>query len=305
MIFTNTKNLPALLVNAIKNENAKYSRGKADISVTQLIDAPMQRILKNKYLDEITEDISERLWAFFGSMGHSIIANIDADSVLLKEKRFYIDIKEWVVSGQPDLYYKDEKGDRVLCDFKVTSKYAVKDGAKPEYVKQLNTYRYMLEEHNFPVDRMEIVAIVRDAGFIDDKVVVLPVKQFKTYKIKEYLEKRVAMHRLYSDELIGKVPECTPKERWQNPDKHCIMKEGNTKQTGRDYDTDDQALEFMADLYIRHPKDKYYLKVKSQTAKRCEGYCSVNKFCWAYQEFKKTGVFPDSTKEVEGKVISP
>ncbi len=311
MQFTNKKGLPGLLANAIINENKKYSKGRADVSVTQLIDAPLVKILKDRHNAEITEDVSDRLWAFFGQVGHGIIANIDADNVLFKEKRLFVEVSGWTISGQPDLVYKDNNGDVVLCDFKVTSGYAIanresdkpKHKAKPDYIKQLNIYKYMLDQHDIHIDRLEIVAIVRDASFYEDKVAVIPVKAFKDYKIKKYIEQRVAAHKLYSSDLLARPPECLPEERWQAPARFCVVKEGNTKQTGRDYEDFDEINRFLVELYEKHPKDKYFIKKKEQKPKRCEGYCSVSRFCEYYQEYLETGVFHDSTKEIEGKII--
>ena len=219
MIFTNKKQIPGLVANAISNQSAKYSKGDADISTTQLIDAPIQKILKGRHADEIVEDVANMLWSFYGSMGHAVIDLMDSDDLIFKERRFSSSVAGWAISGQPDYYYKDAKGERVLADFKFTRMNTFRDGVKPEYVKQLNVYMYLLAQNGFPVDRLEIIAFFRDADYSTDEIQIFPVKMYKPYKIKEYIEKRVAMHRLFADELIAQAPECTPKERWQAPDR--------------------------------------------------------------------------------------
>ena len=73
MILTNKRQYPGLVTNAISNQSAKYSKGNADISTTQLIDAPMQKILKERHADEIIVDVSTLvmvvLWVH-GSCGY-------------------------------------------------------------------------------------------------------------------------------------------------------------------------------------------------------------------------------------------
>jgi len=303
LIYTNKKQYPGLVANAISNQSAKYSKGDADISTTQLIDAPMQKILKERHADEITVDVSDMVWSFYGSMGHAVIDLMDSEDLIFKERRFSVETAGWITSGQPDYYYRDKEGKRVLSDFKFARMYSFKDGVKSEYVKQLNVYRYLLERNGFPVDRLELIAFFRDADYATDEIQTFPIKMYKLYKIKEYMEKRVAMHRLFADELIGQTPECTPKERWQNPDRYCVMKKGNSRQTGRDYMDKKEAELFLEDLKTRYPDDVYSLKTKKQKNKRCENYCSVSKFCWWWNTAEAER--PDThNQKIEGVVIN-
>jgi len=303
MIFTNKKRYPGLVANAISNQNTKYSKGDADISTTQLIDAPIQKILRERHVDEIMVDVSSQVWSFYGSMGHAVIGLMDSEDLIFKERRFTTSVAGWAISGQPDYYYRDAKGERVLSDFKFTRMYSFKDGVKSEYVKQLNVYRYLLEQNGYPVDRLESIAFFRDADYVTDEIQAFPVKMYKLYKIKEYMEKRVAIHRLYADNLIEQVPECTPRERWQGHDRYCAMKKGNTCQTGRDYMDKKEAKLFLEDLKTRYPDDIYTLKTKKLKNKRCENYCSVSKFCWWWNTPEEQR--PDThNREIEGLVIN-
>ena len=286
MRFTNKYNFPSVIVNAVTTVNAKYSPGDADISTTQLIDAPLQKVLKERHADEIVVDISDMIWSFFGSIGHEILNNIDTDEVIFKEERFYINVQDWIISGQPDLYYKNGNNAKVLSDFKVSAKYAFKDGVKPEYVKQLNVYKYMLEQHSYPVDRLENIVIFRDALAHEEKVQVFEVTRYKEAKIREYIEKRVRMHQIASEQLEEEVVVCTPFERWQDPSVYCVMKKGNVKQTGGSYALMSEAEAFMGSLKDKHPKNEYSVKEKPSIAKRCERYCTVSNFCLWWKKEK-------------------
>ena len=70
MNITNKYDLPQSLVNAVGRFS--YSRGKSDISVTQLIDSPRIVKLKEKHSPEIVSDISEEIWRLVGSALHLI-----------------------------------------------------------------------------------------------------------------------------------------------------------------------------------------------------------------------------------------
>ena len=54
MKITNKFGMPKPFVDFARND--KYSKGKADISVTTLIDSPRIRILKERYHDKIEVD---------------------------------------------------------------------------------------------------------------------------------------------------------------------------------------------------------------------------------------------------------
>ncbi len=280
MKFTNKKNFPGVIVNAIIKVNSKYTRGNAHISTTQLIDSPLLRVLKLKHADEMITDVSDMLWSFFGTVSHEILANVESDDVIWKEKRLYVDIGGWKVSGQPDLYYKAPSGMNVLSDFKITAKYSFKNGPKPEYVKQLNIYRYMCECAGYKVDSHENIVIFRDALSHEDKVAVYPVVRYTLDKVKEYMEERVALHQACEGMDANDIAPCTPQERWQDDSKYCVVKKGNKNQTGGDYLKREDAEVFCNDLQAKHPKNEYSVRTKLQINKRCERFCSVSAFCW-------------------------
>ncbi len=305
MIVTNKENLPQILVQAITSQGKKYSRGKADISVTQLIDAPLQRILKKQYWDEIVEDVSDKFWAFWGSMGHQILEEIEGSNIILKEERLFVTIDDWVISGQLDLYHTDYDGLLTLDDFKFPSVRAVAKGIKLEYTKQLNIYKFMLKENGKgEVEKMRVLAILRDAGARDHKALAMKAQMYTHEKIREYMLARVKIHKLYSSDILANPPECTPRERWQDAAKYGIIKTGNTRQTGKDCETLEEAERVRDSLAKSKPKEEYTVIYKPQVNKRCQGYCNVSRFCWWWNlpQDKR----PDThNQKIEGKVINP
>ena len=85
MKITNKFNLPEAIYEAVKNDG--YTRGDSDISVTQLIDSPYIRELKNNHNSEIEEDATDRIWSLLGQAVHTILERADTED--LKEERLY------------------------------------------------------------------------------------------------------------------------------------------------------------------------------------------------------------------------
>ncbi len=73
MQITNDANLPEPLYQAIVAQQQQHSVGEADIYCTQLIDAPLIAWMWRNYGDQVVEDASDRLWALYGSIAHSIL----------------------------------------------------------------------------------------------------------------------------------------------------------------------------------------------------------------------------------------
>ena len=72
--ITNLHNLPAAVVAAVQND--PYVGG-GDISTTKLIDSPRIRVLSAKHKDNISVDVSERVWALLGQAVQREVACID------------------------------------------------------------------------------------------------------------------------------------------------------------------------------------------------------------------------------------
>ena len=122
MKYTNEMNLPASMVSAIINDT--YSMGKADISVTTLIQPPKIRVLTSRHREEIVEDVADRVWALLGTNTHAIIERINhPDSI--QEERLAIEVDGWKISGMADLYE-----DNTITDYKTTSVWQVVNNGK-------------------------------------------------------------------------------------------------------------------------------------------------------------------------------
>lgn len=271
MEITNKTGLSKALYDAIVKVDKKYSKGDADFSTTELIGSPRIRILMQRHKEEITEDASDLLWRFMGHVVHEVLANMDNTHVLVEE-RFFVTVDGKVISGCPDLYDGSK-----ITDYKFTSKYAVKDGVKPEWEPQLNIYNYILERNGFNSRELEIEAILRDAVRDEPKTKTMKVLRWDTVITLAYIKGRIKLHLEAEKEL----PLCTEEERWHVPDKWALMKK-NRKTAIKLYDNEKKALDSITD------DGKTYVEHRPGADKRCgcppKGYCAVSDFC---EQFKK------------------
>ena len=92
MKITNNFGMPQPFVDFAIND--KYSKGKADISVTSLIDSPKIRLMKDKYDDQIEVDAVDMVWALFGTAVHSVLEKSKQSDDIITEERL---TKKWMV----------------------------------------------------------------------------------------------------------------------------------------------------------------------------------------------------------------
>lgn len=281
MKITNKHNLPQTIVNALSRPN--YSKGRADISVTELIAPPQLVALKHKHKDELESDAADMVWSLFGSAVHSILEQgADDDHVL--EERLYATIGAWTISGAIDVQRFRDGGVDIL-DYKVVKAYSVMN-EKVEWEQQLNMYAWLVNnQKELDVHSLAIVAIVRDwsareaqrsADYPQAPVVVVPIKRWGFIDQTNYVIERLRLHQdAYSAVNVGgEVTPCTPAEMWEKPTCWALMKEGRKS-----------AVKIHWDAPPELPDEKHFIEVREGERTRCKSYCPVSKFCSQYQEY--------------------
>jgi histone H3/H4 len=275
MKITNKANLPDAIVRAITND--PYNAGRSDISVTRLIDSPQIVALAKKHYTEIEEDASDRIWALLGQAVHVILER--AESVAVAEGRLTVEIEGWKVSGGFDRMAVIET---LLQDYKVTSVWAVKDGVKREWERQLNCLRYLAWMHGHKIEKLQIVAILRDwsiakafedPNYPQQQVKVIDVPTWDLSVTEEYMRARVRLHQAAQS---GEPLECTEDERWERAT-WAIKKPEAKRATKANIETEAEAQQMAAE------KPGLIVEKRGE-AIRCKFYCSVNKFCRQYNQ---------------------
>lgn len=272
MRITNNGNLPDAIVRAVENDPypQQYT---GDISATRLIDSPRIRVLTRRHWDELEEDAVDRIWSLMGQVAHGILER--AETVAITEERLFAEAEGWKVSGQFDRLALLPDG--TLQDYKVTSVWGVIHGCKPEWERQLNVLRWLALRNGYEVDRLEIVAILRDwsrgramqgGNYPARQVAVVDVPVWPFQDAERYVAERV---RLHQQAERGPLPECTPEERWERPTSYAVMRKGR-KSAIRIYEDPGEAED-------RAAAEGGYVEVRPGRCTRCEEYCAVAPFC--------------------------
>ncbi len=294
--ITNRHGLPEALVRAAEHDT--YSKGDSRWSVTQLCDPPQLVTLHDRYEDEVTADVVDRLFALEGRALHALLEAGAPESSTLTEERLFMDVEVgdgtgvWV-SGQLDAYeassntlFRLEGG--TLRDYKWTSVAAL---GRSTWELQLNMLAALLRHHGHTPERLEIVALLRDwSGWKAARETDYPPCRVHVYVVEMWppdvalsiLRNRV--RQLYTAAFVedSALPPCTAEDRWVRggqATRWAVRKSGATRAAN----IYDQSL--AANARARELGPGYFVEVRHPEAVRCTGgpagvpYCPVAKFC--------------------------
>jgi hypothetical protein len=284
MKYTNKMNLPAFVEHALKADDYVGSKRENSISATTLIGPPHIRQLRKLHDDEIEVDVSTRMWSMLGQIGHSIVSRLekfeDIDNYII-EKRFESEVEytnqfgkreSIYIDGQPDVFYEPNGG--ILYDNKFTTHWSVTFG-KDEWVEQMNIYAWLLRNHGYDVNKIQVVAWLRDLTAIDklkhDKpdsdIVLVDIPVWPQDTVTQFIIERLRYHSV-------EATECSEKERWAKKPKYAVIKHNATKAT-KLYDSMEEAY--------KNVKDGYKVEYRPGSDPRCERYCELTRFCNYYK----------------------
>jgi len=298
MKITNKFGMPQPFVDFAIND--KYSKGKADISVTSLIDSPRVRIMKDVYDEDVEIDAVDMVWALFGTAVHSVLEQSNPSKDIITEERLYSKLNGWILSGALD---RQEIINDVttIIDYKVTSVWSVIYG-KIEWERQLNCYAWLcrnkhkLTQHK--VGSLKICAILRDWNRRDaDKkenypkapIVFVDIPMWDEEATHKYISERLSLHQeaQVGYDLNSELPLCSDEEMWKKNDTWAVKKKGQ-KRAIRVLDSEEEAIKYMNwhnetdKAYIK--KTELELEFRGGEYTRCGNYCSVAEFCNQYKE---------------------
>jgi hypothetical protein len=288
MKLTNKFNIPQTFVNVL--ERPTYSKGKANLSVTQLINSPKIVALTKKFDEEIEQDVADMVWSLFGSAVHNILEH-GKDENHVVEQRIHAELDGWNISGAVDLQLLQKAG-IAIKDYKTTSVWAVMN-EKIEWEYQLNIYAWLVEHvKKIPVTDLGIVAILRDwkarevetkEGYPEAPIKEVPITLWTMAEREAFIKARISAHSAceFALETDGDLPDCTPEEMWEKPAVWAVMKIGG-KRAHSLYETAEQAIAAYTEL-----GDKYEVIERKGERTRCASYCPVSTWCNQYQTYLK------------------
>ena len=283
MKYTNIHGLPQSIVDAINKSTYDIIPDQKTISVTQLINPPLIRQLTLRHQSEITEDISENIWRLLGSAVHSVMERID-NTNRLTEERLSLDMEGVTFTGRVDLY----EPDGTVQDYKVTSAWSIvyRDAKDKQYEYQLNSYAYLYRKTGFQVNKLRIIAILRDWSKSKAKqdrtypqlpIAVINIPLWTIEQQEEYIKQHIILHTQVSeipDELIS---VCSPEERWAKPTTYAVYK-GKNKKATKIFLEEKSAKEFVKS------NQGFRLEIRVGEDTKCINYCSVAPFCFYWKQ---------------------
>jgi hypothetical protein len=282
MIITNKMNLPQAFVEMAQRD---YTYAPNEYRVTSLLKGIRETILERRHDAEIEQDVSDMIWKLFGKAVHGVLEHQQEADHEIKETRLKMEVDGYILSGQFDLYDAKTK---TITDYKTCSVWKVVFGDYSDWKKQLLIYAYMMRDAGFPVDKGEVVALMKDHSKRDAKFKEgypkFPVKkitfefteqdftEIENFLLDKFQEIRQC-EQLPDDEL----PLCTPEERFNSGDKYAVMKKGR-KTALRVLGSREEAESWMAD----NGGDS--IETRPGEDKKCADYCSACEFCNYYRE---------------------
>ena len=196
MIITNKYNLPQTFVNIMKRPT--YSKGKANISATELLNSPRIVQLRKLHEDKIETDVTEMVWSIFGTAIHGVLEHGKDENHLIEE-RLHTSVDGWSISGAIDLQIVNEDGTVTINDYKTCGAWSVMN-EKIDWEYQLNIYAWLVEKvKGTKVSKLEIVAIIRDwsrrdaalkQSYPDAPIKVIPIQLWPMDKTEDFIKER-------------------------------------------------------------------------------------------------------------------
>jgi hypothetical protein len=296
MKLTNKFNLPQTFVNVI--DRPTYSKGKAHISATEIINSPRIVQLKKKYWNEIEQDASEMVWSLFGSAVHNILEHGKDDHHIVEE-RIHLQFEGWHISGAIDLQEIEPNGTTTISDYKVTGAWAVMN-EKDDWHRQLNIYAWLVEKaKNVKVGKLQIIAIIRDwsardaatkEGYPPSPVATIDIPLWTFEEREAFITKRIYDHgtALFEMETDGDLPNCTAEDMWEKKTSYALKKDGNVRAKSV-HESQEEADKALAKAEESAKKgDKFVIEIRQGERTRCKNYCQVSPFCNQHQEYMST-----------------
>lgn len=285
MIITNKLNLPKPLVDMAAQD---YVYKDNEYRVTSLLKGIRETILERRHFNEIEQDVSDMIWLLFGTAVHNVLEGHQEGDQEIKEARLKINIGDYILSGQFDLYNAETK---TITDYKTCSIWKVIYGDYTDWRRQLLIYSYMLQSIGFPVEKAEIIALMKDHSKPQSKRKAdypkEPVRKITfTFTEKDFDEIREWLYSKFTDVTMAEklpddeLPLCTPEERFNSGDKFAVMKK-NRKTAMRVLDSMADAENWM------NSNGGDYIDIRKGEDKKCQDYCSACEFCNYYQEHVK------------------
>lgn len=283
MVIENKLHLPQALVDACGT--TKHNAENC-ISATTLLQGTKQIILTDRHWDDLTDDVSDRIWAVFGTAVHSLLQDKNTDG--FAEERFACKVGSKTVTGQVDLYNMSKAE---IDDYKTASVWKIIHGDFADWHRQGLIYAWLLKQENLEVRRCRFIAMLKDfsktKAKVDSTYPQSPVFVYEFDVTDDDLEdiEKFIRYKVEDIERCEKladddIHECNSTERWETETTWAVMKEGR-KSAVRVLNDESLANKLCESLGKGH-----WVEKRQGESKRCGEYCSCCDYCHFYKNIK-------------------
>lgn len=299
MNLTNELNLPEPLVDAVRSNHA-YKEHR--YSVTEVLGGTCEAILKRRHDREITEDVSQRIWALFGTAVHEVLRRSKGTDTQLQENWMSVPVLDtgYELSGIFDLY---DDATREVVDYKTGGTIKWVKQELDDYRRQVLIYCWMLRKLGFEANRGTIIMFLRDWS----KLKANHEKDYPQHQVqratwefgKEDLTDASAHVLSWFTDVMeqehlpdDQLTPCSPEQRWHKDDKWAIKKKGR-KSAIRVLGSEEEAKAYAEQHGIDLESPTYSVEYRPGEDTKCKEYCPVKGFCPYYQALMKPREEPE------------
>jgi hypothetical protein len=281
MTITNNLNLPAGLVKAASSERHNAA---LCLSATTLLQGIKQIVLTDRHWEELTDDVSDRIWAIWGQAVHSLLEHEGENDFTEQEMSYKIG--DITVTGRIDNY---NMATGTICDYKTASVNKIKFNDFTDWYLQGMIYSWLLTRNKFPVERCRFITLLKDHSKTEASrdyqypknpvyVYEFPVTAKGIFETGAFIRNKVGVYENYREAADDDIPPCNPEERWDRPSKYAVKKEGR-KTAVRLFDAKEEAEQKAAELGVGH-----FVEHRPGESLKCRHYCLCCNFCNYYNE---------------------
>ena len=280
MKLLNSMNLPQAFCNAV---NLERHNEKGCYSATTLLHSATDILLTERHWEEIEVDVSDSVWAIWGTAVHSIFEKQKDNS--FKEEQFRVKIGNSTVTGRVDNYDLENE---ILADFKTCATYKIIYNDFEDWRKQGLIYAYLMKQNGLKVKQCQFIALLKDhsksKAKIDTSYPQSPVYVYKfdvtekeLAEIETFIKEKVADIEANENVPDNELKGCTLDERWGTLPKFALMRNGR-KSAIKLFDSKEEAEANKVALKAD------YIEERKSEDRRCDNYCNVCKWCPYYQK---------------------
>ena len=283
MKITNKYGLPEQLVGKV---GTTPHNSPGNVSATTLLKGTKEIVLTKRHWESLEDDVSNRVWALFGTATHSLLEEDGETS--FSEEFLSIQIGEKKLTGKMDLY---DMATKVITDYKTASVWKIKFNDFSDWRRQGLIYDYLCRANGLEVETIRFIALLKDhsktqakreAGYPQSPVFVYEVKPTQEDRdeteafILDKINAIIEAEKLADDE----IEPCSEAERWAKPSKFAVMKEGR-KTAVKLYDNEQDAK-----AHVEGEGKGFYVEHRKGESTKCDGYCLVKDFCSFYKNME-------------------